>query len=337
MGIFDDEENAAVPGQPPKPAVKPDEMSNEDMIAMALTALAPALLGGAMGGKQGALAGGAAGAKGAGMIAQHQVDKLSEADKIAETAKAQELARAQRLEDEKELIVARNDVKPPAKPETRSVGGQLVQKNDKGKWEPVYTSAETLQQTQFVGDDGKPLTFNKKTGTYQSGEVAQGGVADKRLSPSDTKQSQGGAESIQILDNLETSMKANKGLFGPVSGRVGGNNPYDTDAQAMQSELKTSAQLIGKYMEGGVLRREDEIKYEKMLPNLKDTPEVAEKKARLVRKMLEDKQAGEAKALKGSGYSTKGIEGPAAFKGRETTKDGVKYREIAPDQWEEVD
>jgi len=39
-------------------------------------------------------------------------------------------------------------------------------------------------------------------------------------------------------------------------------------------------------MEGGVLRKEDEIKYRKMLPQITDTPQVARNKIKNVTEML---------------------------------------------------
>lgn len=64
---------------------------------------------------------------------------------------------------------------------------------------------------------------------------------------------------------------------------------WGEDAKARNATLLKAKQIIGKAMEGGVLRKEDEAKYEKMLPNIKDTPNLARAKlADLVSQMIED-------------------------------------------------
>ena len=64
--------------------------------------------------------------------------------------------------------------------------------------------------------------------------------------------------------------------------RVGATIPYVTqitgwgaDAKKRQAVIDRVKQVIGKTLEGGVLRKEDEAKYEKILPNIGDAPEVA--------------------------------------------------------------
>jgi len=134
MTFLDDEETPA----DPKPAAT-TEMSNEDMIAMALTALAPALLGGAMGGKQGALAGGAAGAKGAASVFQYQADEESEAKKLAKAMAAKEGSRQQNLTDQRGLIDYKDEL-DRGKPKTEKVGGTLLSMSADGKSAtPLYT------------------------------------------------------------------------------------------------------------------------------------------------------------------------------------------------------
>jgi hypothetical protein len=64
--------------------------------------------------------------------------------------------------------------------------------------------------------------------------------------------------------------------------RIGARVPYVTqitgwgsDAKKRQAVIDRVKQVIGKTLEGGVLRKEDEIKYEKILPNIGDPPDVA--------------------------------------------------------------
>ena len=75
--------------------------------------------------------------------------------------------------------------------------------------------------------------------------------------------------------------------MGPMMGRINAGNPYDTDAQEFRAHLFSSAQVIGKYLEGGVLRDADVPKYEKMLPQMWDTAEVAKAKMHTMESLLE--------------------------------------------------
>jgi len=66
-------------------------------------------------------------------------------------------------------------------------------------------------------------------------------------------------------------------LTGPLTG-LRAKNPYDTDSRELQAEIDRVRQKVGKALEGGVLRKEDEEKYKKILPTMADTKEVAIKK-----------------------------------------------------------
>tara|TARA_R110000765_G_scaffold359325_1_gene449596 strand:+ start:902 stop:2251 length:1350 start_codon:yes stop_codon:yes gene_type:complete len=68
------------------------------------------------------------------------------------------------------------------------------------------------------------------------------------------------------------------GKMGPVSGWLHGQNPWDTDMGVFKAVMMGSTQIIGKFLEGGVLRAEDTVKYRAILPNYMDTPAVAQGK-----------------------------------------------------------
>lgn len=300
----------------PSDTAESKQMSNEDMIALALIGLAPALVGSLSGGKTSALGGAAIGADAAAGVFKHKAGEEADAKRAQKAAEAAEAKRRQGIMDQKNLIDYRagKEAEKPKPRETKTVNGSILEKDEKGEWKPVYTAPEKpekpgkVQQTQFVDKNGNPLVFDPKKGSYTVGEVSGEGGASKRLPAANTIAVKGGEDAINLLNNLEKSMEGKEDLFGPVMGLIGGNNPYDDDAQAMQTELKSAAQIIGKYMEDGVLRKEDEAKYEKMLPNLKDTPETAKVKIKLVRKMLQDKHKSKVEALHGQGYDVRGVQ-----------------------------
>lgn len=112
-----------------------------------------------------------------------------------------------------------------------------------------------------------------------------------------------------LLSDISSTIEQNKDSFGPIAGRWGAMNPYNEKAQAIQSQVKASSQAFGRYMEGGVLRKEDEVKYEKMFPQSSDTPETARNKLAIVNKLLVDKQKSNLQALQKSGYDIGGLTG----------------------------
>lgn len=110
----------------------------------------------------------------------------------------------------------------------------------------------------------------------------------------------------RMLPEVESALKENESLFGPVTGRVGGANPYDTKSQTVDARFRTASQAFGRFMEGGVLRKEDEEKYRKMFPQLSDTAPVAKNKLSIVRRQLAQKYESDRDALGGAGYNTSG-------------------------------
>lgn len=90
----------------------------------------------------------------------------------------------------------------------------------------------------------------------------------------------------ELLNDLEVALDKFSDKVGPLRGQISKRNVYDTDAQVLQSQVKSTAQIIGRALEKGVLRKEDIPKYEAMLPNLTDTPAVARGKIEKVRTLL---------------------------------------------------
>jgi len=103
-----------------------------------------------------------------------------------------------------------------------------------------------------------------------------------------------------LLDNLEITINDNLKLFGVISGRV----PFSEDRLKIDAQLRAAAQTVGRFMEGGVLRKEDEEKYYRMLPQLTDlNPNVALSKLQGVREMLALKYNGYLIDFANSGYN----------------------------------
>lgn len=121
---------------------------------------------------------------------------------------------------------------------------------------------------------------------------------------------QEGAQIPTMLQDIKGTLESSKDMFGPVAGRLATANPYNEKAKTADAQIRTAAQSFGKFMEGGVLRKEDEEKYRKMFPNLSDTPEVAANKLAIVERLLTQKQAGSLEGLRASGYDIEGLSKP---------------------------
>lgn len=139
--------------------------------------------------------------------------------------------------------------------------------------------------------------------TAQLGKQATG----KQLPPDKVLAVQEGKNIPNMLSDIKGVLANSTDMFGPVAGRLASANPYNEKAKTMDSQLRIASQSFGRYMEGGVLRKEDEEKYRHMFPQLSDTPEVASNKLALVDRMLKEKQLGDVGALKSSGYDVAGF------------------------------
>ena len=110
------------------------------------------------------------------------------------------------------------------------------------------------------------------------------------------------------LRKVARTIDDNKEIFGPIEGRLRSWNPYDVQARGIDAEMRAASQQFGRYMEGGVLRKEDEEKYRRMFPALTDPESVAKEKLRVVSDLLERKQKQDLTALKDQGYNLEGLD-----------------------------
>ena len=89
----------------------------------------------------------------------------------------------------------------------------------------------------------------------------------------DIAQSKG---ALDQLDLLQSKLKGNTKYLGPIAG-LQSLNPW-SDAKKILADLDLTRQNVGKALEGGVLRKEDEEKYKKILSTVFDIPDLAESK-----------------------------------------------------------
>ncbi len=106
-------------------------------------------------------------------------------------------------------------------------------------------------------------------------DLAEAGFAGfgRRLSDGAITKMSESRSAIASVKDLREILKANEQFIGPLAG-LQALNPYSKGRQA-QADINRVKQRVGKALEGGVLRKEDEEKYKKILATLTDTPETA--------------------------------------------------------------
>lgn len=234
------------------------------------------------------------------------------------------------IEQQKENSIKQGmrGVSPDGRPATRQ--GKLettISTGDTGlmkvNYKIVDTSADdsniSYQKAEYVAPDGSIRIgrFNPKTGSVDMGKndpIAPKSIADVnaqngKMLPANTVLALNEGKNVaRLLPEVESAIKENLGKFGPVTGRVRGANPYDETAQTFDAQMRAGSQSFGRFMEGGVLRKEDEEKYRKMFPQMKDDDAVKKNKLSIIRKMLAEKYEDDRKTLGSSGYDVSGFE-----------------------------
>jgi hypothetical protein len=112
---------------------------------------------------------------------------------------------------------------------------------------------------------------------------------------------------------------------------------WGTDAKKRQGVIDRVKQVIGKALEDGVLRKEDEVKYEKILPTIKDPQDVAVSKLNGLKTALTLRRQRTLESLADAGYETTRFEGRGgapAGGGMVTlvSGDGKTERQVPADQ-----
>lgn len=199
-------------------------------------------------------------------------------------------------------------------PQYMMVGGKRtpIRTDDVGN---VYDILGKKLEGVAIAPDEPPMT------PYQRAEL---GIQRERLAKEGAKQGRpvtsGDAGKIaeydSSLDDLQTLKTAisGKGATG-IGAQIAAATPYVTqltgwgaEAKERQAVIDRVKQVIGKALEGGVLRKEDEVKYEKILPRIGDAPEVAATKLEGLDKAIRQKRARHLESLNDAGYDTSRFE-----------------------------
>lgn len=110
--------------------------------------------------------------------------------------------------------------------------------------------------------------------------------------------------SLNELNNLSGAITSGSGSVDPIMGRIRSMNPYDVDQQTLQAMIDKTRQIVGKALEGGVLRKEDEEKYKKILPTTSDTKATALNKIAMIQAQLNQKMQSYQSMVSGGATSS---------------------------------
>jgi len=123
---------------------------------------------------------------------------------------------------------------------------------------------------------------------------------------------------LKNLKNLAPSIAANADVVGPWAGPANAFaakvlpeflQPKSTEKyKQLQADMDNVKQVIGKIKEGGVLRKEDEDKYNRILAQVKDDPKTAQYKIGQIANEMASKYNATIDLLGKQGYKTAGLD-----------------------------
>jgi len=182
-----------------------------------------------------------------------------------------------------------------------------------GSGQPIATvppkpekAGDGTPEQVFVVRDGKVIPIAK--GTAQPGDVpysARNQNDTRPVTAGDTADIADINEALQLASGLtfepsDTGILPALGAGAPDA--VTNLTGFGVGAKQRQGMINLVRQIIGKGLEGGVLRKEDEAKYAKMLPTISDHPDVVKSKIKTLISTLEQKRTVRLDAMRDAGY-----------------------------------
>jgi hypothetical protein len=234
-------------------------------------------------------------------------DTFNENRRHNETTEAQAAAnaapKAGSFEAHLDGIAARKGLKSGRQLDPRTV------LQEKARWEAAGRAPQSDNQplVAVMGPDGKAVLVPRSQAVgktpaniRETGRQVTSGDAG-RLAELDT--------SLDDIGALRSTLTQTKGATGAAA-RVGVSLPnvvtevtgWGSSAKQRQATIDRVKQVIGKALEGGVLRKEDEYKYEKILPTIGDPNDVAMAKLDGLERALRLRKQRELDSLENANY-----------------------------------
>ena len=137
----------------------------------------------------------------------------------------------------------------------------------------VSSLTQSIIENPSLFDDLTPTKRGQVIAELQAGGYDTTNLGVKGLSDTAIKEISQTQQALRDLDVLKGKITGNEQYIGPITG-LQRFNPW-SKARQIQADVDRVKQTVGKALEGGVLRKEDEDKYKKILATLADTPETA--------------------------------------------------------------
>ncbi len=164
----------------------------------------------------------------------------------------------------------------------------------------------------FAQDESGNVVFVNKAGDFKVSAPPVSGPLLPKIAPTlpasqstDLADVRSSREQLRELMTTATTMGFGTGNPYIERARTSDLNPFralDPKASAFKQMTAATKQIIGKGLEGGVLRKEDEFKYEAIIPRPGDTSEILKQKAVQLVNLLSQKETNTAQSLKQSGF-----------------------------------
>lgn len=208
------------------------------------------------------------------------------------------------------------------------------QRAQDGNLNPGFTQG-ILDDLQALGEDISGIDASSMTES-QANELQR--RVEKRKADSGRKPLGKQVEDLKDLEDAmdliaiaEKDLKQFAGVGGPIGGMtaigdidpgfVGSIGKFFADVvtgfgagEAFEKQREATAafnivkQIIGKGLEDGVLRKEDEVKYAQILPNLRDSDRIRNAKLTRIKEVMNAQKRNQLETMRRNGFNTSGYE-----------------------------
>lgn len=205
-------------------------------------------------------------------------------------------------------IIAENPIapKPPDVPADYTLGNQRFSGQTN---RPVATgqSDSTADERNkiWIQRNGQPLFVLPNQVQPGDAPFDRSRVSGRPMLSSDANRVSDFDDALDLLSELGPEIKgtgASSWLGSMVPTAVTDVTGLGMNAKVRQAIIDKAKQIIGKTLEGGVLRKEDEAKYTKILPTIADPPELAASKIEGLQKTVQRQRENLLGSLSDAGY-----------------------------------